>query len=86
MIFLSAMKRCKFINEFHVRWYHNPLKEENQTYSNPSQEQLEKLGYMPFRDTAKGESISGFVQIPHYHIEDCVIIRTWKYELESELP
>lgn len=80
------MKRCKYINEYQVAWLRNPLREGGLVYSNPTPEQLKALGYMPFQDTMKPGSRLGFALTPRYHMADGEVIRTWKYEMEGELP
>lgn len=80
------MKRCKYINEFHVVWFRNPLQVDGLAYSNPTSEQLDALGYMPFRDSLKPDERQGFVLAPRYHVAGGEVIRKWEYEKEEKLP
>ena len=80
------MKRCKFINEPEVQWFRYPLRDGGQTYSNPSAEQLDALGYFRLVDTPRGEESPDFVLLPSYRVEGNTVVRSWSYEPLAQLP
>lgn len=76
--------RCKYVDAHSVIWLRNPLREGNVVYSNPSDELLLSLGYLPLEDSPRREALAGYVQVASYRVEEGRIIRTWNYEKEEE--
>lgn len=75
-----------FINEDYIKKPTNPLKIDGVSYSNPSDETLLTLGYLPLETLEKLEEKEGYIVIPKYVKKTDKIVNEWKYYevLENE--
>jgi hypothetical protein len=75
-----------FINEDYIKKPTNPLKIDGVSYSNPSNETLLTLGYLPLETLEKLEEKEGYIVIPKYVKKTDKIVNEWKYYevLENE--
>ena len=75
-----------FINEDYIKKPTNPLKIDGVSYSNPSDETLLTLGYLPLETLEKLKEKEGYIVIPKYVKKTDKIVNEWKYYevLENE--
>ena len=74
------MKWCKYVNSREVKWLRNPLREHGRVYCNPPEEMLKKWGYKPLIDSQRGDECAGYLQRPHYNLNENNVSRSWIYE------
>jgi len=68
-----------YISEDYIKRVRNPLKVNGISYSNPTNETLFKLGYLPLEEKTKPSEKKGYCIVPKYVKKTKKIINEWKY-------
>jgi hypothetical protein len=68
-----------YINETYIKKPTNPLKVDGVSYSNPTDETLLSLGYLPLVEEEKPTEKDGYWVSPKYHKETDKIVNEWQY-------
>ena len=73
-----------YVNETYIKKPTNPLKVDGVSYSNPTNETLLSLGYLPLEELAKPEDKEGYWVSPKYIKTVDKIVNEWQYVEVSE--
>lgn len=68
-----------YVNENYIKKPTNPLKVNGVSYSNPTDETLLSLGYLPLEEFEKPENKEGYWVVPKYRKESDKIVKEWQY-------
>lgn len=68
-----------YVNETYIKKPTNPIKVDGVSYSNPTDETLLKLGYLPLEEFEKQDKKDGYWVIPKYRKETDKIVNEWQY-------
>lgn len=75
-----------YVNETYIKAPTNPIKVDGISYSNPTEETLLNLGYLPLIETEKPQDKEGYFVAPKYIKETNRIFNVWQYlEVSDEL-
>lgn len=75
-----------YVNETYIKKPTNPIKVDGVSYSNPTDETLLKLGYLPLIDMEKLQDKEGYWVSPKYIKESDKIVNVWQYVEVSDEP
>lgn len=73
-----------YVNETYIKKPTNPLKVNGVSYSNPTDETLLSLGYLPLEELKKPADKEGYWISPRYRKETEKIVNEWQYVEVSE--
>ena len=73
-----------YVNESYIKKPTNPIKVDGVSYSNPTDETLLKLGYLPLEELEKLPQKEGYWVAPKYVKETDKIVNEWRYVEVSE--
>ena len=69
-----------FVNETYIKKPTNPIKVDGKAYSNPTDETLLSLGYLPLEETECNlPEKEGYWVAPKYRKESDKIVNEWQY-------
>ena len=68
-----------YVNETYIKKPTNPIKVDGVSYSNPTDETLLSLGYLPLEELVKPEEKEGYWVAPKYVKLYDKIVNEWKY-------
>ena len=68
-----------YVNETYIKKPTNPVKVDGVSYSNPTDETLLKLGYLPLEELEKLPQKEGYWISPKYSKEIDKIVNEWQY-------
>lgn len=68
-----------YVNETYIKKPTNPIKVDGVSYSNPTDETLLKLGYLPLIELEKPQDKEGYFVATKYIKEEKRIVNVWQY-------
>jgi hypothetical protein len=68
-----------YVNENYIKKPTNPLKVDGVSYSNPTDETLLSLGYLPLEENEALPEKEGYWVVPKYRKESDKIVKEWQY-------
>lgn len=75
-----------YVNETYIKKPTNPIKVDGVSYSNPTEETLLKLGYLPVEELEKPQDKEGYWVSPKYIKESDKIVNIWQHLEVSDEP